>query len=67
MKNSEKKKITYTNTLAIIQLIVSSYALSIHVYHSSFLKTNAFMPVIPVFNNADAFMPFCRRDIFCHF
>ena len=99
MKIIWKRKITYiyrkyprTTTIKT----VSSYAVSIRVYHSSLfedpctyacytitqcqvmlfryvyttvpcLKTHALMPVIPVFNNADVFMPFCRRYVSRHF
>ena len=68
IKKPEKRKLhTHKYPRNTTINTVSSYALSLPVYHSSFLKTNTFMPVIPVFNNADDFMPFCRRYVSCHF
>jgi len=70
IKKSGKEKLhTYTeNTLALLQLTQCQVMLFRYVYTTVLcLKTHALMPVIPVFNNADAIMPLCRRYVSRHF
>ena len=70
IKKSGKEKLhTYTeNTLAQLQLTQCQVMLFRYVYTTVLcLKTHALMPVIPVFNNADAIMLLCRRYVSRHF